>query len=36
MIIFVKKVAGIDKDFIKGVDISSIIALENSGVKFYK
>jgi arabinogalactan endo-1,4-beta-galactosidase len=33
--IFVKRVAGIDEDFIKGVDVSSIIALEESGVKFY-
>jgi arabinogalactan endo-1,4-beta-galactosidase len=33
--IFVEKVAGLDKDFIKGVDISSILSLENSGVKFY-
>lgn len=33
--IFVKRVVGIDKDFIKGVDVSSIISLENSGVKFY-
>lgn len=33
--IFVKRVAGIDEDFIKGVDVSSIIALEDSGVKFY-
>ncbi|WP_068646726.1 glycosyl hydrolase 53 family protein [Paenibacillus antarcticus] len=33
--IFVKKVEGLEPDFIKGVDISSIIALENSGVKFY-
>lgn len=33
--IFVKKVDGIPSDFIKGVDISSIISLENSGVKFY-
>lgn len=33
--IFVKKVEGIDKQFIKGVDVSSIIALEKSGVKFY-
>ncbi|MGN7762450.1 glycosyl hydrolase 53 family protein [Paenibacillus sp. 22594] len=33
--IFVKKVEGLSPDFIKGVDISSIIALENSGVKFY-
>lgn len=33
--IFVKRVAGIDDEFIKGVDVSSIIALEDSGVKFY-
>lgn len=33
--IFVKRVTGIDEDFIKGVDVSSIIALEESGVKFY-
>ncbi|WP_286057945.1 arabinogalactan endo-1,4-beta-galactosidase [Bacillus mojavensis] len=33
--LFVKKVAGMNKDFIKGVDVSSIIALENSGVTFY-
>lgn len=33
--IFVKRVPGLDEDFIKGADISSIIALENSGVKFY-
>lgn len=33
--IFVKKVEGLQPDFIKGVDISSIISLENSGVKFY-
>ncbi|QHZ44977.1 cellulase family glycosylhydrolase [Bacillus sp. NSP9.1] len=33
--IFVKKVDGIDKDFIKGVDVSSVIALEQSGVEFY-
>ncbi|GAA0286556.1 arabinogalactan endo-1,4-beta-galactosidase [Gracilibacillus halotolerans] len=33
--IFVERVPGIDEDFIKGVDISSIIALENSGVTFY-
>ncbi len=33
--IFVKKVEGIPKDFIKGVDISSVISLENSGVVFY-
>jgi arabinogalactan endo-1,4-beta-galactosidase len=33
--IFVKRVDGIDEDFIKGVDVSSIIALEQSGVKFY-
>lgn len=33
--IFVEKVDGLNNDFIKGVDISSIISLEDSGVKFY-
>lgn len=33
--IFVQKVEGLSPDFIKGVDISSIIALEESGVQFY-
>ena len=33
--IFVEKVAGLPADFIKGIDISSILALEASGVKFY-
>jgi arabinogalactan endo-1,4-beta-galactosidase len=33
--IFVKKVDGLSPDFIKGVDVSSIISLEDSGVKFY-
>lgn len=33
--IFVEKIENLDKDFIKGVDVSSIISLENSGVKFY-
>ena len=33
--IFVKKVEGLSPDFIKGVDISSIISLEQSGVRFY-
>lgn len=33
--IFVKKVEGLSSDFIKGVDVSSIISLEQSGVKFY-
>lgn len=33
--ISVKKVEGLRSDFIKGVDISSIISLENSGVQFY-
>ncbi|WP_025948622.1 glycosyl hydrolase 53 family protein [Geobacillus thermocatenulatus] len=33
--IFVKRVDGLSKEFIKGVDVSSIIALEDSGVKFY-
>ncbi|WP_235988994.1 glycosyl hydrolase 53 family protein [Aquibacillus kalidii] len=32
--IFVERVDGIDEDFIKGVDVSSIIALEESGVAF--
>ncbi|GEN56085.1 hypothetical protein GCM10012290_07610 [Halolactibacillus alkaliphilus] len=33
--IHVEKVDGLTDDFINGVDISSIIALENSGVTFY-
>jgi arabinogalactan endo-1,4-beta-galactosidase len=33
--IFVKKVDGINSNFIKGVDISSLISLEQSGVTFY-
>ncbi|MFS0725289.1 glycosyl hydrolase 53 family protein [Paenibacillus sp. 1P07SE] len=33
--IFVHKVEGVTPDFIRGVDISSVIALEDSGVKFY-
>ncbi|MBD3922592.1 glycosyl hydrolase 53 family protein [Paenibacillus sp. PR3] len=33
--IFVKKVDGLSAEFIKGVDISSILSLEASGVKFY-
>nr|WP_033826974.1 glycosyl hydrolase 53 family protein [Bacillus andreraoultii] len=33
--IFIEKVEGIPNDFIKGVDVSSIISLEESGVKFY-
>jgi len=33
--IFVQAVPGLPDDFIYGVDISTIIALENSGVKFY-
>ncbi|WP_084822349.1 glycosyl hydrolase 53 family protein [Bacillus sp. SA1-12] len=32
--IFVEKVDGISEEFIKGVDVSSILALEESGVKF--
>ncbi|MDM5330059.1 glycosyl hydrolase 53 family protein [Neobacillus sp. CF12] len=32
--IFVERVDGISEDFIKGVDVSSIISLEKSGVKF--
>lgn len=33
--IFVQPVEGISDDFIKGMDISSVLALEESGVKFY-
>ena len=33
--LFTEKVKGIDKDFIRGVDISSICAEYDSGVKFY-
>ncbi|MEO3945848.1 glycosyl hydrolase 53 family protein [Gorillibacterium sp. CAU 1737] len=33
--IFVKKVEGLSSDFIKGVDVSSILSLEKSGVRFY-
>lgn len=33
--IFVQKVEGLPDDFIKGVDVSSILALEDSGVTFY-
>ncbi|WOD64709.1 glycosyl hydrolase 53 family protein [Niallia taxi] len=33
--IFVEKVDGLKDDFIKGVDVSSIISQENSGVKYY-
>lgn len=33
--IYIEKVAGLPDDFIMGVDVSSIISLENSGVKFY-
>ncbi|SES27366.1 arabinogalactan endo-1,4-beta-galactosidase [Gracilibacillus ureilyticus] len=33
--IFVKQVEGLDDDFIKGVDVSSILSLEESGVKYY-
>lgn len=33
--IIVKKIEGLSKDFIKGVDVSSIISLENSGILFY-
>lgn len=34
--IFVQKVDGLNDDFIKGVDISSIIVLEESNVRFYR
>lgn len=33
--IIVKKIDGLSKEFIKGVDISSVLSLENSGVVFY-
>lgn len=33
--IYVQKVENLNEDFIMGVDISSIISLEQSGVKFY-
>ncbi|MDO7906255.1 glycosyl hydrolase 53 family protein [Paenibacillus sp. JX-17] len=33
--IFVKKVEGLNPNFIKGADISSILSLEQSGVQFY-
>ncbi|HHU20805.1 MAG TPA: LPXTG cell wall anchor domain-containing protein [Bacilli bacterium] len=33
--IFVERVEGLSDDFIKGVDLSSVISLENSGVTFY-
>jgi len=33
--IFVQKIDGLDSDFIKGMDISSLIAEEESGVKYY-
>lgn len=33
--IFVERVDGMASDFIKGVDVSSILSLEESGVKFY-
>ncbi|ODP29503.1 Arabinogalactan endo-beta-1,4-galactanase [Paenibacillus nuruki] len=33
--IFVQKVQGLKSDFIKGVDVSSILSLEQSGVRFY-
>ncbi|MBQ8966699.1 glycosyl hydrolase 53 family protein [Ruminococcus sp.] len=33
--LYVKQVEGLDEDFFMGADISSILALEKSGVKFY-
>ena len=33
--LYVEKVENLKKDFIFGMDISSIISLEQSGVKFY-
>ena len=31
----IEKIEGISENIIRGVDVSSIISLENSGVKFY-
>ena len=33
--LYVKKVSGLSKDFVMGMDASSVISLENSGVKYY-
>src|SRR5919106_1340543 len=33
--IFVKKVEGLPADFVHGVDVSSVLSLEESGVRFY-
>ena len=33
--LYVKKVEGLSDDFVMGMDASSVIALENSGVKYY-
>lgn len=33
--LYVEKIEGLSEDFIRGVDISSALALENSGVVFY-
>ncbi|MCH5159593.1 MAG: glycosyl hydrolase 53 family protein [Clostridiales bacterium] len=33
--LYAKKVRGLSKDFILGMDASSVISLENSGVKYY-
>ncbi len=33
--LIVEKIDGLDEDFIMGVDVSSVIALENSGVTYY-
>ena len=33
--IYVRKIENLDEDFIMGADVSSVISLENSGVKFY-
>lgn len=33
--IYVRKIENIDDDFIMGMDVSSVISLENSGIKFY-
>lgn len=33
--IFVKPIEGLDEDFMKGMDISSVLSLEAAGVKYY-
>ncbi len=33
--VYVRKIEGLDDDFIMGMDVSSVLALEDSGVRFY-